>query len=563
MINTKRMNEYEKEREERIRSNRARMAALELPSLAASIATSEEEKRRGSRPAPSSRGISSKRKRGAESEAAPRRRSARLQGEAVDGAEVAEETRKGIIVSFAAGGGLKTFGKESPPSSPRERHPKGDIPFKSANAPGADEEFLKFLDKQSAPIIKDQKHREAAEGPSFVRGRRRGSSGPRSSKEKIRYDQIETLFGNRELKLAQRDVAKVVQNSVTHMAFHPTVNSLLLASADKRGNLGLWLVDSEELSKSLKRTSNSMRHTSENGNEASKHSQIPTPTSTQIELEPPSDADDADATSFDGVLSIPNIHYQYVSGLKWAGSLSANLYSCSYDGSVRCLDAFRAIFSSAWSDEDMEYSCMDLTDDARTLLIGTNLGDMDVIDLRAKKRTQASLDIHDRKVNTVHIDPVNSVHFVTASTDTTLKLWDLRKFGPRSKPLCSGAHKQTCQAAYLSPDGSERIVSTSFDNTVRVWDGKKDMKEIISVRHDNQTGRWVMPFRAIWAPDSAKVIVGNMKRCVDVIDASDGSLTSQLMHGDYMTAIPARNCVHPSLDVLASGTASGRLHVFR
>ena len=48
---------------------------------------------------------------------------------------------------------------------------------------------------------------------------------------------------------------------------------------------------------------------------------------------------------------------------------------------------------------------------------------------------------------------------------------------------------------------------------------------------------------------------------VDVFDDKGDQLT-QLSH-ELMTAIPPRVTVHPSLPVLAAGTGSGRMHVYR
>lgn len=58
--------------------------------------------------------------------------------------------------------------------------------------------------------------------------------------------------------------------------------------------------------------------------------------------------------------------------------------------------------------------------------------------------------------------------------------------------------------------GSHRLVSTSFDNTVGVWErrGKKELACTLSIRHDNDTGRWVTPFRAVWSPSGDAILVG-------------------------------------------------------
>ena len=48
---------------------------------------------------------------------------------------------------------------------------------------------------------------------------------------------------------------------------------------------------------------------------------------------------------------------------------------------------------------------------------------------------------------------------------------------------------------------------------------------------------------------------------IDVFD-SEGAKMVQLS-SEHQTAISSRHCVHPSLSVLAAGTASGRMHIYR
>lgn len=62
--------------------------------------------------------------------------------------------------------------------------------------------------------------------------------------------------------------------------------------------------------------------------------------------------------------------------------------------------------------------------------------------------------------------------------------------------------------------GSQRVVSTSRDDTLRIWDARQDLSQLASMKHYNNTGRWVVPFRGVWGPASDTVIVGSMKRTV-------------------------------------------------
>ena len=57
-------------------------------------------------------------------------------------------------------------------------------------------------------------------------------------------------------------------------------------------------------------------------------------------------------------------------------------------------------------------------------------------------------------------------------------------------------------------------MSTSRDDTLRIWDAKQDLQQLAVRKHYNNTGRWVVPFRAVWGPASDTVICGSMKRTV-------------------------------------------------
>ena len=54
-----------------------------------------------------------------------------------------------------------------------------------------------------------------------------------------------------------------------------------------------------------------------------------------------------------------------------------------------------------------------------------------------------------------------------------------------------------------------------------------------------------------------------MRREVEVFDANKGSLVAKYSDGERMTAIASRMAVHPTLNVIAAGTASGRIHIYR
>ena len=386
------------------------------------------------------------------------------------------------------------------PEGPHERHSKVDIPFESMNA-------TKEEDAETLEVLR-----------ATPRAGEKATSAKTTKKKTATAGEITSL------SLVEKNVAKVTKAGTVHLSFMPG-SSEILAAADKKGGVGIWRVNAEEREGAC-----------------------------------------------DGV-HVFAPHAQYVSGLVWGERSNSQLVTASYDGSVRYLDVESGVFSLAYSDDDAEFSAMNMSE--HVVYLGTNTGYLDAIDLRCPDVIH-SLHASLKKINTVDIDVRGTGHSLTcSSTDCTIKVFDTRKIlkttakpsaNSVTKPLLLGSHERACQGAYFAPDGSGRIVSTSFDDTVRVWDSRNAsggvMSESLSIKHDNNTGRWVFPFRAVWSADASSVLIGNMKRYLDVFSAMTGRLTCQGSEPELMTAIPSRNCVSDDGKRVAAATASGRLHVY-
>ncbi|KAJ1912900.1 hypothetical protein IWQ60_009450 [Tieghemiomyces parasiticus] len=226
--------------------------------------------------------------------------------------------------------------------------------------------------------------------------------------------------------------------------------------------------------------------------------------------------------------------------------------------------------------------------------------------------------LQDRKIGGLHLNPRDPRYLVTASLDRSMRVWDVRylanivKESPAatakpSTPPSAGlrrssrspghardllkpilAHRaaeiteglkavkevaaldysKSVTAAYWDPTG-RRLVNTGFDDTIRLtdvdWSAATDLKERAVIRHNNQTGRWLTMFRAKWNPSADVppcIVVGNMKRYVDIFCGSTGELVTQLYDANRITAVPAVNEFHPTLPVIVAGNASGRMTVW-
>lgn len=580
------LSEYEQKRLEQIKFNDERMRALGLQALSSALLAEA----RPPRPTAKPKGLSTKRKR---SEVAPpRRESLRMQGKSPDGTQVYSERQGQVVlingeaVRFRPDAVLLDAAAVDGSRSRHDPAPQLRLVCDRAS-PATDEAFLALLcHLGGAALGADDKPRggdggggseaergdqtdaaeqEGGQATGLATRRRRRAAAPaaKPTVERRRLPTAQQLAG---LALRGEDVAKVTRSGIAHLAFHPTTHTLLLATGDKGGSLGLWHVDHD----SWQGPWGISERAIEDGGWCDVQAPAGSPAAAggaALEAEP--DAAEAEpALAFEGVLAAAP-HRQYVSGLRWVGGAggAVRLLTSSYDGSVRSLDPGNGSFQLLHSDDEAGFSAMDATADGGLIVLADSDGRLHFLDPRARAAAApAAPDVHARKINTVHFDPGAEQCFATSSTDKAVCVWDVRALGAAMQPLLRGEHAASCQGAYFAPDGSRRLATTSFDDTVRVWDaarGGPALPQLLNVAHNNKTGQYILPFRAVWTPAADALVIGSMSdRAVDVLDAATGRRLAAL-RCEAMTAIPARSCVHPVLPALAAGTASGRAHVFR
>lgn len=157
---------------------------------------------------------------------------------------------------------------------------------------------------------------------------------------------------------------------------------------------------------------------------------------------------------------------------------------------------------------------------------------------------QAPIGLHEKKINSLSLD-LDERQLASACSDGSIAVWDVRQLKPKCRPLATARHAYTCQSAFFAPDGalwllvnavayslchllalelfvgvhrmrrignicskvlvlmttvglmtcagSQRLLSTSRDNTLRIW--SRELKQLVSIPHNNNTGRWISPFR--------------------------------------------------------------------
>ncbi|KOS22176.1 WD repeat-containing protein [Escovopsis weberi] len=185
--------------------------------------------------------------------------------------------------------------------------------------------------------------------------------------------------------------------------------------------------------------------------------------------------------------------------------------------------------------------------------------------------------LSEQKIGGFSLHPLQPHLIATASLDRTLKVWDVRKIsgkGDLKRPALLGQHESRLSVSHASWSAGGHIATSSYDDTIKIhdfsdagsWKAGEEvpatrMAPAHSVRHNNQTGRWVTILKPQWQKRPSdgiqKLAIGNMNRFVDVF-ASDGSQLAQL-GGDGISAVPAVAHFHPTMDWVAGGTASGKL----
>ncbi|KAJ9513292.1 hypothetical protein QJQ45_001328 [Haematococcus lacustris] len=569
---TSELSSFERQRAALIARNNAMLAALALPQLAVAV--------NGLVSPAAASGVKGLRKRSRAADANPtesgsdadttrvRRSSARVRGQAADpmlAAGIASESARGGIVLQASShehsiwglsGGIVSAGKKAgksvgpaQTSEPDVRQPTGPLAFTSDNASAAaDEAVLRWL--------------------------------------------------------------TVVQDAVTHLAWHPAADRLLLAAGEKSGQVALWK-----------------------------------PPSACGALTRPDQVDDTPLPGgpegFDGVLTFTHVHRKYISGLKWlsrggSGAAAAHLVTASYDGSVRLLDVEQVEGGGVGPVGQAEggqvdgagsISALEVEEAGFVAYVGDSEGSIQVVDTRAAAaKLPQGLNLN-KRINTLSLEPGCQQLLAAACSSGSVAVWDVRRLNQagqgtgaggsagRGEPLCLVQHPNSCQSAYWAPDGSKVGGRASLGGeggggqgregkghttaTMLSWAAAAAAAVAVTAAaaaaaaaaagyssgevyrsatpdspalsltqaqvlpHDNQTGRWLVPFRAVWGPAADCVAVGSMSRGVDLFTPDCAYKVGSLVEGELMRSIVSRLAFHPHCHALAAANGSGRLHVWR
>ncbi|NXL36575.1 WDR76 protein, partial [Glaucidium brasilianum] len=312
--------------------------------------------------------------------------------------------------------------------------------------------------------------------------------------------------------LSEENVRKVVKYRVCSMAIHPSESVLLVAAGDKSGQIGLWNVNCK----------------SEEGT----HVFVP--------------------------------HSDLVSCMHFSPFNPAHLLSLS-NKSLRCGDVTQAVFDEICRSEESLSSFDFLEDNASTAIVGHWGGNVAIVDRRTPgTSSELSANIGFKRLRTVHVHPVKKQYFVAAGS-LDVCIYDVRYLKSHGNTSVSSleGHTKSVASAFFSPVTGNRVVTVCADDKLRSI--SLFLCPCLFLRsHNNNTGRWLSRFQAIWDPKREDCfVVGSMvqPRQIEVFQDT-GKLLHSFSNLNYLSSVCSINVIHPTKNVLVGGNSSGRLHVF-
>ena len=143
-------------------------------------------------------------------------------------------------------------------------------------------------------------------------------------------------------------------------------------------------------------------------------------------------------------------------------------------------------------------------------------------EIRAADAALAVLSGHGDVVQSAAYSP-DGTRIVTASADTTARIWDARTGAQLA--VLSG-HGNRVQFAAFSPDGT-RIVTASADKTARIWDARTGVQLAVLFGHGD------MVYSAAYSPDGTRIVTASADTTARIWDARTGAQLAVLSgHGN-------------------------------
>lgn len=219
-----------------------------------------------------------------------------------------------------------------------------------------------------------------------------------------------------------------------------------------------------------------------------------------------------DSHSASAVISTFKLHRRTISAIQVSPLDPNNIYTASYDSSLRRLDLVKGvsveIFGPEDKEEDMPMSGIEIArSDPHTVYFTTLGGQFGFHDIRQAASAQQLFHLSDKKIGGFSLHPAHSHLVATASLDRMMRVWDLRKISGKGEgrlPALLGEHESRLSVSHAAFNAAGQVATASYDDTVKIhnFSNSSDWKAGVSlseqamvpetiIPHNNQTGRWV------------------------------------------------------------------------
>lgn len=365
---------------------------------------------------------------------------------------------------------------------------------------------------------------------------------------------------------------KITHQRITSINFHPSQTNRIITAGDKVGNVGIWSVDSS--------------------------------------TEEQKDKDDEEEN--EPTIAILKPHGKLVSNI--IHKSPSEIITTSYDGSIRSIDLNRLTSSDILhiSDENNDLGISDtnlcIEGNPNLLYLSTLSGNFYQHDLRTSFKSLEDnkfLRLHDKKIGGFSINPNKSYQIASSSLDRSLRIWDLRNVShanakisefdiDQNSPHLYGSYTSRLSISSVDWNSENRLVCNGYADSIDIFNLNGDdnefkpvtewsqtyqpgvkseveeiipdnLKPLIKIKHNCQTGRWVSILKAKWQSSPSdgiqKFCIGNMNRGIDVYDQK-GQILAHLRDSEKVGAVPAVISMHPTENWVVGGSASGKVYLF-
>jgi U3 small nucleolar RNA-associated protein 15 len=187
--------------------------------------------------------------------------------------------------------------------------------------------------------------------------------------------------------------------------------------------------------------------------------------------------------------------------------------------------------------------------DGRVVVAGDETGAIQVFDVNSRAILKSWKE-HKQPVWSTKWHPRETTTLMSASDDTTVKLWDLP--GAESITTFRGHQDYVRSGAFMPGNGSNFLVSGSYDQTVRLWDPRASERAVMTFKHTGAVEA-VLPM-----PSGTTILASaeNQIAVLDVIAAKPLHLIKN--HQKTVTAL----CLASNGSRVVSGSLDGHMKVF-